>query len=1351
MKAGIGFCSRKVVVCAGLGVLALTLVASAAPQPTDKSSDWIKAKGAKQEGPLGPAVIWLDEATRARGGAASGGSAEALIFHQPADSGYGYFEKTYDDGPLWFSRMGFGNGWAPGNFISAYETKIYHSTSDDVNHGPMDLSVALWDGDPLSIMETVCSTGGVPAPVAGTAAIIAGVPYGTVVTARIELAAKVAYDCDRVWMVVQSLNGCRAAVRISGEYLVDTEIVAPEVGFASGIGMLTGCESSTWGGACQTPTGYKAGFCCGSIAGPGTCSGSGADCHYVSDCPAGETCDGREVCDHTQDPFPIPCSSTGVALNTFCGDGLVMYYLAYMDIEDAYHGYVGSIFAATDVTMSVVPVSVDAIPASGGSGAGVVSLGGDEVVLQDGNHSVWMEIMIGNWDPSGVGVKLAGYLPAINAAVGFSSGISGTLGRYTGGITCGLCDDDSSACSDNVDCTFGACSTSGDPCHLTTECPSGESCDGAALCVQTGTATADCEAVLGLGTSCGPPGYDLGTGTCSWAYTDADDPRWALIDAGATLAALDVSSIDARPSYAVVVLPPGVPDPFPAGGMYASTFVVDVPADAKGTFTIGLKPFPLSALSSGAGPPIALLGTIPGKITVQTGACCFNLQLGLEGGQGCLDGNQSAGSCVLLAGVTKFTEGASCSDEGLCDICLIEEPSTYEDFNACTDNFCIDGLATFTERVCVDGLVCTDDDCDPDDEGGLGAGCFYTFVEINDKNECTIDDCTEAAGITHTDVVIDDLQGCTADACDPATGIITNIDINTGFDKVTGEDLGRFPCPTGDYIADGCPVAANGLGSTGCTGGWCECVSCFADYPCSDDNACRATIGIAWSPLSKPNTMCVGGNEKVTADVLILPPVLNDAAVNIDAGQFVLNYDPDCMTLNFVDCSEDYPYEIYRDVSAGRILLACGVDPFGQENGPSSTSGATLASASFTKLDNCSACNTWFTSDNPDTTAFTGTASVTYVPGVLLDGQPICADPLPDAGIIANDKLSLNVPPSQKVNTECETRGAVVTWAAPTASSSCGHDVDLVCTGQHEDGTNLNHLAMGGGLHAVGLSFYGCTATSVICGDDITLGWTVEVNSNVSIDVTVQLSPPIAGDMRRCIKFALYSDCLSAPEEFSKNLDFGGIWNFVGHFKDSIKAVNGQYGCITAQDQLHSLRSCVMLGASGCVDGSYVAIFKGDPFLSGNWLQQGNLDGWKKANSGASHDVIDIYDFAAFMGLYLSTPNVDTPCSTEQRVVGHADFDGDGVVNSDDLFYVTNNFLDSSKDCCCGAAAGVTVPVTEVSVRELREMGMGDLAIADLDSNGLVNMDDITAFMAGDRPVKVAPVRGVKGSGVRSR
>jgi hypothetical protein len=377
-------------------------------------------------------------------------------------------------------------------------------------------------------------------------------------------------------------------------------------------------------------------------------------------------------------------------------------------------------------------------------------------------------------------------------------------------------------------------------------------------------------------------------------------------------------------------------------------------------------------------------------------------------------------------------------------------------------------------------------------------------------------------------------------------------------------------------------------------------------------------------------------------------------------------------------------------------------------------------------------------------------------------GQPKCVEGEKSKEIHQLDRLTLNTPDDVKTNVDCDANTAIVTWPNPSASSSCQHagcdplkgkcyEASVVCTGSHESGNLYDDPSgqwaaskvLNGGEFPIGLSTFCCTAVSNICGGGTEDCWTVDVNDQTSLDVTVQLSPIIVSDLDRCIRFELWSDCVQGPFEFEQTLHFGGLFDHVGHFTDFVKIPDaGQWVCITARDQLHTLRACDFLECGP--DGVYSAVFKGDPFFGGNWLIGGNIDAWKKKLEGAnpSINVIDILDFGMFVSQYGTVANPNTPCGVNGP---HADVNGDGIVDSLDFSFISRNFMKSSKQCCCGPQTAST-GLTEISVSELRALGMGDLAVADLNGDGLVNMDDMAAFLAGQGPGAKAPGRDRKGS-----
>jgi hypothetical protein len=254
--------------------------------------------------------------------------------------------------------------------------------------------------------------------------------------------------------------------------------------------------------------------------------------------------------------------------------------------------------------------------------------------------------------------------------------------------------------------------------------------------------------------------------------------------------------------------------------------------------------------------------------------------------------------------------------------------------------------------------------------------------------------------------------------------------------------------------------------------------------------------------------------------------------------------------------------------------------------------------------------------------------------------------------------------------------------------------------------------------------------------------WTVDINDGTSLDVELQLSPTATSkpdDFTRCIKFSLYANTIQEPQRFQIPITFGGNLDFTGKFDDKIKLPGmGQWDCISAWDQFHTLRACYLFGPDDCYDGNWHASFVGDPLFGGNWLISGNVDGWKKDVEGSDPSlfVIDILDYGTYVAEYgkVYPGGGDVPCGTQGP---NADIDGDGDVDLDDYAFIHMNFLASAKLCCGieGLPAGMLEPTTEITVRELREMGRGELSVADLNGDGVLDMSDMQAFMQGARPV----------------
>jgi hypothetical protein len=527
-----------------------------------------------------------------------------------------------------------------------------------------------------------------------------------------------------------------------------------------------------------------------------------------------------------------------------------------------------------------------------------------------------------------------------------------------------------------------------------------------------------------------------------------------------------------------------------------------------------------------------------------------------------------------------------------------------------------------------------------------------------------------------------------------------------------------------------------------CVGGFTPGAPCAKDADCPGGGICD---------LFPAN--CFNENEKINAIVHV-----GSAGAPINGGQFLITYDPSCVEYNSIACLDPYVVTVYGpivDEAAGTIFIACGVDPFAGIDGP--LGNTNMLALSVTMIGECNNCELCFGNDLPPGDPGSTNPLNTYLVNdggykVGIEGQ--CKE------IAEFGELVLTIPDNMVVNSDCDKPAAIVTWADPSASFSCG-DVNLVCRGAHESGYPYGQdVVYGGGLLPQGASSFccyawakdkcdqafGCPGAVNDCpGSPKPDGcWTVEVTDQTTMDIHVQLEPPLANDeLTRCIEFCLYGNCAEAPYCFQEDVLFGGLFNFIGKAQGDLKIPKGKWGCITAQDQLHSLRSCDI---PDCIDGQLVARFKGDPTYGGNWLIMGNLDAWKKANplEDPSLDVIDILDFGKFVSqfgiCYPPRPALDC------HLGPNADINGDGCVTIADYLFVLRNFLVSSKDCCCGPSAADLPPaLAEVTVEELRQTGQGDLAVADLNGDGVLNATDMEAFTQGVRPMKSNDRRGGKG------
>ncbi len=264
--------------------------------------------------------------------------------------------------------------------------------------------------------------------------------------------------------------------------------------------------------------------------------------------------------------------------------------------------------ARGQVAIQLVPVSADA-PLEQDPTPDGWSISGNEITMESGGRTVWLEIRIGDWDPDDTGVRLLRYWVEIDEIGGYSSGFQGTLARVFV------------------------------PCTSSTEC------------------------VEALGTGSGCP-QAPGLGECMPGLIDRMRNDYVFF--GTDYLAGVNTHINI--SFGGHVLTGAVDDPvpFPSDGLYGGTFMVVVPADSAGTFTLAVD----SGLSDQNDDPIPVGPLVPAKIAVGVGQCCYAVNTEQPE---CIDA-VTRDDCYAQQEGLYFVPGNTCADE--CLDCLLSSPPT---------------------------------------------------------------------------------------------------------------------------------------------------------------------------------------------------------------------------------------------------------------------------------------------------------------------------------------------------------------------------------------------------------------------------------------------------------------------------------------------------------------------------------------------------------------------------------------------------------------------------------------------------------------------------------------------------
>ena len=602
---------------------------------------------------------------------------------------------------------------------------------------------------------------------------------------------------------------------------------------------------------------------------------------------------------------------------------------------------------------------------------------------------------------------------------------------------------------------------------------------------------------------------------------------------------------------------------------------------------------------------------------------------------------------------------------------------------------------TFTLNVssddCNDSDACTDDSCS-------GGACIQT-PNFDPSQFC----CTPSTGSL---CLLDDANPCTNDSCIVSTGTCLHSPVPDGPEPACDDAL---TCTFDQCISGLC--AQSDINIIPCTG----------DSDCPNENLCDTSVGFC---------VCVPApTVELIADAGLLP-VANcySAATNevvrvrvemgfappqnpIVGGQFFLAYDP--LTLDFVsmapgssvDPGSPFSLEFIElvDETLGTIDYLVGVNL-----GDSGTAAAsTLAVITFQAIAECNPFVVFRASGpNGEPNRLAGIGGVEVLPDALTDLPPISTNG--SAPIMTSCPADILDAPDAGLFT------ATVFWTSPTANDSCDGLVQVICT--PPSGSNF----------PLGITTVTCDAVNS-CGVSDTCSFEVDVQPG-TLTVDIQLSPTMApGPVVRCITFDFWDCDAPAPDMHStaeQDISFtAGLATGI-----TLPIPGGNWECVTARDRLHTLASTA--ADFSTLDGfSYNATFVGDRATGGHWLLNGNLN---------DDRFIDILDYAAFLTEFLSPSNPDTPCGT---AAPDANFNADNVVDLVDFVFIQVNSFQASEASCCGsvAAASNDGPLTEISIKELRRRGLYHLRFADLNGDGILDAEDVNAFMTGSYPLNPRP------------
>ena len=380
--------------------------------------------------------------------------------------------------------------------------------------------------------------------------------------------------------------------------------------------------------------------------------------------------------------------------------------------------------------------------------------------------------------------------------------------------------------------------------------------------------------------------------------------------------------------------------------------------------------------------------------------------------------------------------------------------------------------------------------------------------------------------------------------------------------------------------------------------------------------------------------------------------------------QATIGYDPAVVEFVGVAAGDDFTTMIYssHDSGASKVLFATGVDV--GSAGSAGIAAGNAAKITFRTI--AGAC--------ADTDAVVFTTSVLTTRVTDSNGAVLALTTSDNVSVTSLAPFALaGVPAAVSVAADAgTTAGALVSLTAPTASNSCGGA--LTVNASRSDSAGL------GDPYPVGSTTVTYSATDA-AGNTDSDTVTVTVANHQLLDASITLNGAVSGSSSRSVRIKAGA---------STQVVSVATTNGSGTASDVQVPVAAAYACLTAKDTGHSLSDTAAASVSGV---KYSASFSAD---------QGDSN---------DDDLVDILDFGVYVG--------DFGPAAAGAI---SNFNDDTDVNSGDFGFISINFLKSGTTC--GALTGGT-PRSSVTVKELRRAGLGHLAVADLNRDGVLDTADI--------------------------